>query len=139
VVQGNEDHLMISIVIDGETAARGNLYVYSRSEDGQRLVHPWLAYQPTVATVFPTKLVRIFFSFVRWLTPSCAPNQATYFEGSIRVPARTREFLMGQYGSEIDAPTKAFSWTHMSYVTPHAGMTSTTLPPRDQRNSKTDS
>jgi glycosyltransferase involved in cell wall biosynthesis len=105
VVQGNEDldHLTISIVIDGKTAAHVNLFVYSRSEDGQRLVHPWLAYQPAIATVFPTKL-------------------AAYFEGSIRVPADTRAFLVGQYGSELDAPAKAFSWTHMSYVTPHAGM-----------------
>jgi hypothetical protein len=54
--------------------------------------------------------------------------KASYFEGSIRVPADTRAFLLGQHGSELDAPSKAFSWTHMSYVVPHAGMTSTASP-----------
>lgn len=59
LVQGDEDvkHLKVSIVIDGEVSAFVNLFVYSRSEDGERLVHPWLSYQPAVATVFPTKLV----------------------------------------------------------------------------------
>jgi hypothetical protein len=61
LVQGNHDdvdHLKVSIVIDGEVSASVNLFVFSRSEDGQRLVHPWLSYQPAIATVFPTKLVR---------------------------------------------------------------------------------
>lgn len=106
LVQGDEDvkHLKVSIVIDGEVSAFVNLFVYSRSEDGERLVHPWLSYQPAIATVFPTKL-------------------ASFHEGTIRVPADAKAFLVGQYGSELDAPNKkAFSWTHMSYVTPHAGM-----------------
>jgi len=107
LVQGNHedvDHLKVSIVIDGEVSASVNLFVYSRSEDGQRLVHPWLTYQPAIATVFPTKL-------------------ASFHEGTIRVLADAKEFLVGQYGSELDEPNKkAFSWTHMSYVTPHNGM-----------------
>jgi glycosyltransferase involved in cell wall biosynthesis len=107
LVQGNHDdvdHIKVSIVIDGEVSASVNLFVFSRSEDGQRLVHPWLYYQPAIATVFPTKL-------------------ASFHEGVIRVPADAKQFLVGQYGSELDVPNKkAFSWTHMYYVTPHDGM-----------------
>jgi hypothetical protein len=52
--------------------------------------------------------------------------QASFHEGVIRVPADAKQFLVGQYGSELDVPNKkAFSWTHMSYVTPHDGMAST--------------
>lgn len=107
LVQGSEevDHLKVSIVIDGEVAAHVNLFVYTLSEDGERLVHPWLSYQPAVATVFPTKL-------------------ASFYEGAIRVPADTKAFLLNQYGSELDQPNskKAFSWAHMDYVAPHASM-----------------
>lgn len=59
VVEGHEsvDHLKISILIDGKAAAHVNLFVYSLSDDSTELVHPWLAYKPAAATVFPTKLV----------------------------------------------------------------------------------